>query len=121
VASQLRNMNGPLSYYRTTKIRFEEEKGQCIPLSVLGIAETRFLFVGAQLPGQLPAALPVLHIWGGKDPTATPRRVLSRMRETTPTFEEISLPDKGHWIMAQAGEVVTGAVLRWLSQSRSKL
>ena len=29
MASQLRDMNGPLSYYRTTKIRFEEEKGRC--------------------------------------------------------------------------------------------
>jgi hypothetical protein len=28
VASQLRDMNGPLSYYRTTKIRFEEEQGK---------------------------------------------------------------------------------------------
>jgi pimeloyl-ACP methyl ester carboxylesterase len=114
-------MNGPLSYYRTTKIRFEEEKGQCIPLRVLGIAETMFLFVDAQLPGHLPATLPVLHIWGEKDPTATPGMAVLRMRETIPMFEEISLPDEGHWIMAQAGEVVTGAVLRWLSQSRSKL
>ncbi|KAF8494225.1 Alpha/Beta hydrolase protein [Russula emetica] len=29
VTSQLRDMNGPLSYYRTTKIRFEEEQGRC--------------------------------------------------------------------------------------------
>ena len=29
MTSQLRNMNGPLSYYRTTRIRFEEEQGKC--------------------------------------------------------------------------------------------
>jgi len=27
VSSQMRDMNGPLSYYRTTKVRFEEEQG----------------------------------------------------------------------------------------------
>jgi len=119
-------MNGPLSYYRTTTIRFEEEQGQyhfCIHLSVLGIAD----LLGAELPGHLPATLPVLHIWGGKDPTATTATVLPRMRETIPKLEEIALPGKGHWIMAQAREEVTGAVLRWLMtqglqpRSRSKL
>lgn len=55
MASQLRNMNGPLSYYRTTKIRFEEEQGQyhfcigyCIRLSVSGIAEI-VLFVTCRI------------------------------------------------------------------------
>lgn len=70
--------------------------------------------VDAQLPGHLPATLPVLHIWGGKDPTATPWQ-RSRMRETTGKLEEIEVPSKGHWIMVQAREEVTGAVLRWLS------
>ncbi|KAH9988416.1 Alpha/Beta hydrolase protein [Russula vinacea] len=101
VASQLRNMNGPLSYYRTTKIRFEEEQA-------------------AQLPSHLPAGLPVLHIWGGKDLSATPG-VLSRMREMIAGFEEIELPDKGHWIMAEAKDEVTGAVLRWLSKCEVKV
>lgn len=27
IASQMRSMNGPLSYYRTSKARFDEEKG----------------------------------------------------------------------------------------------
>ena len=79
--------------------------------------------VDAQLPGHLPATLPVLHIWGEKDPTATAWQ-LSRMRETTPKLEEIELPNKGHWIMVQAREEVTGAVLRWLSsgsKSQSRL
>jgi hypothetical protein len=33
VASQLRDMNGPLSYYRTTKVRFEEERGSYFHIS----------------------------------------------------------------------------------------
>jgi pimeloyl-ACP methyl ester carboxylesterase len=79
-------------------------------LYALGIAE----IVGAELRGHLPATLPVLHVWGGKDPTATTGTVLPRMRETIPKLEAIELPGKGHWIMAQAREEVTGAVLRWL-------
>lgn len=37
------------------------------------------------------------------------------MRETIGEIEAIELPDKGHWIMAEAKEEVTGAVLRWLA------
>jgi soluble epoxide hydrolase/lipid-phosphate phosphatase len=72
------------------------------------------LLVAAQLPDHLPAGLPVLHIWGGKDLSATPG-VVSGMRETIGEIEAIELPDKGHWIMAEAKEEVTGAVLRWLA------
>jgi len=95
MASQLRDMNGPLSYYRTAKVRFEEERA-------------------AQLPDHLPARLPVLHIWGVNDGTATPG-ALSRMREMLPELEEIELPDQGHWIMAEARDEVTGAVLKWMA------
>ncbi|KAH9983558.1 alpha/beta-hydrolase [Russula compacta] len=95
VVSQMRNMNGPLSYYRTTKIQFEDEQA-------------------AQLPGHLPATLPVLLIWGADDPTVASGPV-SRMREVTPRFEEIKLPGR-HWIMAQARDEVTEAVLRWLAK-----
>ncbi|KAI9509095.1 Alpha/Beta hydrolase protein [Russula earlei] len=101
VVSQLRDMHGPLSYYRTTKIRFEEEQAA-------GLADRR-----------LPVALPVLHIWGSRDPTATPER-LSWMREMIPEFEEINLPDTGHWIMVEARDVVTEAVMRWLNKLKPK-
>ncbi len=52
----------------------------------------------------------MLHIWGAKDRSATPG-VVPKMRAMIAEFEEIELPDKGHWIMADAKEV-TGAVLR---------
>ena len=35
-------------------------------------------------------------------------------------FEEIELPDQGHWIMAGAKDEVTGAVLRWLAKWKVK-
>lgn len=43
------------------------------------------------------------------------------MREMMAGFEEIELPDKGHWIMAEAKDEVTGAVLRWLSKCEVKV
>jgi hypothetical protein len=42
------------------------------------------------------------------------------MRAMIAEFEEIELPDKGHWIMAEAKEEVTGAVLRWLAKWEAK-
>jgi pimeloyl-ACP methyl ester carboxylesterase len=77
--------------------------------------EAEILFVAARLPRHLPAGLPVLHIWGAKDPSATPG-VLSMMREIIAGLEVIELPDQGHWIMAGAKEEVSRAVLRWLAK-----
>ncbi|KAG1805674.1 Alpha/Beta hydrolase protein [Suillus subaureus] len=51
-----RGMRGPLSYYRTTKMRFEEEKE-------------------AQLPAHLLPNLPVLFMYGTKDATCPPSAV----------------------------------------------
>ncbi|KAH8985432.1 alpha/beta-hydrolase [Lactarius hatsudake] len=94
VSSQMRDMNGPLSYYRTTKVRFEEEQA-------------------AQLPDRPPANLPVLHIWGAKDLSATPSS-LAKMRVLIPKLEEKELKNEGHWIMVQAKDEVTRGVLDWL-------
>ena len=73
-----------------------------------------FNFVAARLPGHLPARLPVLHIWGAKDPSATPG-VASKMREMIARLEVMELPDQRHWIMTEAKEEVTQAVLRWMA------
>jgi soluble epoxide hydrolase/lipid-phosphate phosphatase len=97
ISSQMRDMNGPLSYYRTTKVRFEEEQA-------------------AQLPDHLPANLPVLYIWGTKDLVATPS-ALTQMRGLVPRLEVKELQNEGHWIMVQANkDEVTRAVLDWLKK-----
>ncbi|KAI9457004.1 Alpha/Beta hydrolase protein [Lactarius psammicola] len=96
ISSQMRDMNGPLSYYRTTKVRFEEEQA-------------------AQLPDHLPADLPVLHIWGTNDMAATPG-ALTKMRKLVPRLEVKELENEGHWIMVQAKDEVTKAVLDWLTK-----
>jgi soluble epoxide hydrolase / lipid-phosphate phosphatase len=77
--------------------------------------EAAIPFVAARLPNHLSAELPVLHIWGAKDPTARPGAV-SMMGEMIARLEVIELPDQGHWIMARAKEEVTQAVLRWLAK-----
>ncbi|KAH9055591.1 alpha/beta-hydrolase [Lactarius vividus] len=96
VSSQMRDMNGPLSYYRTTKVRFEEEQA-------------------AQLPDRPPANLPVFHIWGAKDLAATPSS-LAKMRVLIPKLEEKELKKDGHWIMVEAKDEVTRDVLDWLAR-----
>jgi soluble epoxide hydrolase/lipid-phosphate phosphatase len=77
-------------------------------------------FVAARLPDHLPAGLPVLYIWGAKDPTARPGAV-SMMREMIAGLEVIELPDQGHWIMAGAKEELTRTVLRWLANWDSEV
>jgi len=54
-----------------------------------------------------------LHIWGAKDLAAT-SSALSKMRETIARLEEKELPEEGHWIMVEAKDEVTRAVLDWL-------
>jgi hypothetical protein len=49
----------------------------------------------AQIPRHPPAGLPVLDVWGAKDPSATPE-VLSGMREMIAGFGEIEFPEKDH-------------------------
>lgn len=77
--------------------------------------QAEFSFLAAQLPEQLPANLPVLHIWGSKDLSATPSG-LTKMRELIPRLEVKELQDVGHWIMVQAKDEVTRAVLDWLTR-----
>jgi soluble epoxide hydrolase/lipid-phosphate phosphatase len=76
---------------------------------------TDFSLPAAQLPDHLPTNLPVLHIWGTNDLSATPSG-LSKMRELTPRLEVIELQNVGHWIMVQAKGEVTRAVLDWLTK-----
>ncbi|KAI0316203.1 hypothetical protein OF83DRAFT_1128276, partial [Amylostereum chailletii] len=95
-ALQLKNMNGPLNYYRTTKFRFDEE-------------------IAATLPSKLPDDLNVLLIWGSKDLTTPPERV-EIMKSQVTQLELQRLDGVGHWVMQEAKEEVTGKVLEWLGK-----
>lgn len=90
-----RGMRGPLSYYRTTKTRFEEEKE-------------------AQLPVHLPPNLPVLFLYGTKDVTCPPSAVRNAHKFIS-RLNTVAIEDVGHWVMLQAQDRVALEVLRFLS------
>jgi len=93
------NMLGPLSYYRTTKIRYEEEKA-------------------AQLPSAFRPDLPVLCLWGTADLTSIPVAI-RRAHKFVPQLQDIALEGKGHWLMVEAQEFVTEKVPQWLNSLMS--
>ena len=103
-------MHGPLTYYRTSKLRFEEEKGDDI---MILLATSCLTSTAAQLPSSLHPDLPVLFMWGTLDPVAIPSQI-ERARSFIPKLQNIPLQGKGHWIMVEAREEVTNGVLDWL-------
>ncbi|KAF7432683.1 hypothetical protein PC9H_004625 [Pleurotus ostreatus] len=82
-----KGMNGPLNYYRTAKYRHDEEQE-------------------ASLAPHLRADLPVLFMWGTKDPTCV-NTVISKAHKFVPGLQDFSVEDKGHWMMVEAENVVT--------------
>ncbi|KII94869.1 hypothetical protein PLICRDRAFT_98013 [Plicaturopsis crispa FD-325 SS-3] len=92
LAEFAKGMNGPLSYYRTSKIRFDEEKG---------------------LPNSPRSGLPVLYIYGTEDRTSTPEQA-RRAVKWIPGIQDVALEGRGHWIMAEAKEDVTNKIAGWL-------
>ncbi|KZT24573.1 alpha/beta-hydrolase [Neolentinus lepideus HHB14362 ss-1] len=91
---QLRQMHGPLSYYRTSKIRFDEEKA-------------------ANLSSSLHPDLSVLFIWGTRDPTS---KALMAQKGQVAKLDEVAIEEKGHWLMVEAREMVTESVMKWLAK-----
>lgn len=89
-----RGMLGPLSYYRTTEIRFQEE-------------------LAASLPSRPHLSLPVIFIWGTGDKTC-PSAVLETSKVLLDKLTVVTLEDKGHWLMLEAPDTVTQEILRWL-------
>lgn len=90
-----RGMRGPLSYYRTTKTRFEEEKE-------------------AQLPAHLPPNLPVLFMYGTRDASCPPPAVRNAHKFIS-RLNTVALEDVGHWVMLEAQDRITLEVLEFLS------
>ncbi|CAE6510651.1 unnamed protein product [Rhizoctonia solani] len=87
-------MYGPTMYYKTAKLRVEEEKE-------------------GKLPSSLPPTLPALFFWPRADPTCQPLHV-KRMRKFVPSIEVVELAGKGHWLMVEAREQVTSKVIEWV-------
>ncbi|KAF9480679.1 epoxide hydrolase [Pholiota conissans] len=87
-------MFGPLNYYRTSKLRHDEE-------------------LAYGLDSHLREDLPVLFMWGTKDLTATPF-VISKSRKFISKYQDVALEGRGHWVMVEAKDEVTDIIGNWL-------
>ncbi|KAI9574253.1 Alpha/Beta hydrolase protein [Boletus coccyginus] len=92
-----RGMTGPLSYYRTTKSRFDEEKD-------------------ATLPSKLRSDLPVLFVYGTEDVTCPPVAVRNSAKFID-QLKVVPISGVGHWVMVEASQTVTEAILHWLGSA----
>ncbi|TDL29656.1 alpha/beta-hydrolase [Rickenella mellea] len=99
---QYRNggMLGPLSYYRTNKVRFEEERDH-------------------KLQSEVSPSFPVLFVWGTADPTCSTKHVES-MRKFVKNLTEVKLDGLGHWLMVEGKDVLADHVLNFLASSGVK-
>jgi len=93
-------MNGPLNWYRTTKLRYEEEQE-------------------AQLPANLPSHLPWLLVYGSKDPTCSPKHCEST-KLFVPQIEVLELEGVSHWVMTEAKQSIIDAIIQFV-QSRVEM
>ncbi|KAL4076407.1 Alpha/Beta hydrolase protein [Scleroderma yunnanense] len=94
ISNYRRGMIGPLSYYRTTEIRFEEE-------------------LAASLPNRAHISLPVFFIGGTEDRTCS-LSALETSKALLNNLTAVILQGRGHWLMIEAADSVTQEILRWL-------
>ncbi|KAF9515265.1 hypothetical protein BS47DRAFT_1372078 [Hydnum rufescens UP504] len=88
------SLAGPLSYYKTKRLRFDEEKE-------------------ANLPSALPASLPALFVRGTMDPTSQLRHAI-RSKDFVPSLKITTLAGAGHWLMVQRKDEVTTLIADWI-------
>ncbi|KAG8826983.1 hypothetical protein FRC19_006221 [Serendipita sp. 401] len=94
-------MNGPLSYYRNTRSRFDDERAAG---STLGIRPN----------------LPVLFMFGTKDSTC-PKGFVDRMSVFVRDLKVVTLEDVGHWVLIEAKERTTEEVLNFLEERKDNV
>jgi len=90
------SVQGQLSYYRTTKLRFEEEQ------------------TAPNLPFAYKEDVPVLYLRGANDATS-PELVVGVMRKALPWAKIVTYEGAGHWLMLEKKDEVTREVLDWLA------
>jgi len=93
--TQNASFRGSLNYYRTARIRFDEEKAGGLPMTYA-------------------VKIPVLFLRGTADRTSPEARIAS-MKQLLPQTKVINYEGAGHWIMYQEKEKVVKDVLVWLS------
>lgn len=73
----------------------------------------------AGLQANLPPNLPVLFIWGTKDPTATPF-VINKARKFINRLQDVAFEGVGHWVLTEAKDELTEKVACWLQGLTSR-
>jgi soluble epoxide hydrolase / lipid-phosphate phosphatase len=111
-----RGMQGPLSYYRTSKVRHEEEQGFHISFRIFtSCLPQHYPELAAKLPSYLRSDLPVLFLWGTADPTCT-QLLIQKSHKFIPGLQDIPLDLRGHWLMVEAKDTIVEKVLEWLDE-----
>lgn len=87
------SMTGPLMYYKTQKLRFDEEKDA--------------------IPSTLPASLPVIFFHPLADPTCSSKHV-ELSKKFVPSLEVVKVEDVGHWMMLECRDMITDRVVEWV-------
>ncbi|KZP02835.1 alpha beta-hydrolase [Athelia psychrophila] len=91
-------MHGPLSYYRTSKARYDEER---------------------ECPSPFPSHFPAILLWGTED-TTCPKFLIKKAYDQIPHMQDRPCQGKGHWLMLESRDEVTQQVLEWLSKNSNK-
>jgi soluble epoxide hydrolase/lipid-phosphate phosphatase len=109
------SIQGPLNYYRTSKLRFEEEQAGRPATSSKTRPEIHpFAILAPNLPIAYKKGLPVLHL-RGTDDTTSPESRTGIMRKLLPWGKIITYEGTGHWLMLERKAEVTRDVLDWLT------
>ncbi|EJD53981.1 epoxide hydrolase [Auricularia subglabra TFB-10046 SS5] len=87
-------MHGPLSYYRNTRLNFEEY---------------------SVLPVELPSDKPIHFIYGTEDPACAERAVKASLK-FAPHMSQVRLDGRGHWIMVEAKDEVTQSIISFVNR-----
>ena len=112
------SIQGPLNYYRTTKLRFEEEQAGRSTTSSVNETET-IPPLAPNLPFAYKTDLPVLHLRGANDATS-PEPMVKTMRKILPWAKIITYEGTGHWLMVEKKDEVVRDVLDWLADMGPK-
>lgn len=102
-------MEGPLNYYRTTKLRYEEEKGKSVHLtSTKKIPERGKSVLDSGLP-----LIPRMFIYGSSDRSCTEQH-LRIMQRFAPQVKVVRLERVAHWVMVEARDQITDLITEFV-------
>jgi pimeloyl-ACP methyl ester carboxylesterase len=115
-AQSLRNLAADPSFFTDEDIaKYKEAWGEPGALRA-GINYYRANFIERILPGRASEAIkvPTLFIYGEKDPAILPETVENVKDAVEARYEEVRIPDSGHWVQQEAAEAVNDTLREFL-------